>query len=644
MDDLLEQFLIESRELVVAANDDLAVLDRNPADAARIDSALRALHTLKGSAAIFALSPMSAVLHAAEDVLSAANRNGAIDPSAVSVLIECIDQTDRWIDDVEASGSLPDDAARASLRLVRTLSEGTGRETPPATAIPDWATPLLDREAHGLPLDEPLVAVRYVPDTDCFFRGDDPLATIAAIPALVSVVVSPRSPWRPLETFDPFACNLVIQAVSRATYAEVQGALRLVPDQAELAALTAPSAETGDRTALPGPDAASRTLRVDAGRIDRLLSMVGELSVAKNRLIHLADHAKDGASLDQVIRDLRAEHAIFERLTNDLHATVMGIRTVPLQRVFGRLPRQVRETAERLGRQIDFQMRGETTELDKGVVDALFEPLLHLIRNAIDHGIEPPEARKAAGKALQGRITLEARRAGDQVEIEIADDGAGIDPKTIRRVAVERGLLTSDAAGELNDAEAIDLIFAPGFSTASEVSEISGRGVGMDAVRVAVSRLGGRIEVGSRLGAGTRIRVFLPLNAVLTGIVAVQVGEERFGIPMEDIVEVVRVPTDRIRPIGQGAAFVLRDRTVPYLQLGELLGRARPDTTGNRPVLIAHAGADQVGVAVDAVASRFTALLQPATGLLEGLPGVTGTTLLGDGSVLLVLDLEELIG
>ena len=302
----------------------------------------------------------------------------------------------------------------------------------------------------------------------------------------------------------------------------------------------------------------------------------------------------------------------------------------------------MRDVSEALGREVDFAIVGEQVECEKGIADAIYEPLLHLIRNALDHGIETPDARRAAGKPLQGKLRLRFSRAADQLITELEDDGAGIDPVRVRRIAVERGLLSEDQARALSDEEAQALIFAAGFSTAAQVSDISGRGVGMDAVKAALDPLGARIEVRSRVGQGTLVRIALPLSAITTRMLIVEAGLQRYAVPFESVAETVIVPTDRIVPLGDRHAVVLRDRTLPVVHLRELLGEERSEGQ-NTKLMVTWAGNEQVAVAVDGFGERIEAMIKPAAGLLAGYAGLSGITLLGSGDVMLVLDVEALV-
>jgi two-component system, chemotaxis family, sensor kinase CheA len=639
MDELLEQFLIEGRDLIAQAHADLEMLAADPAHAAAIDGAFRAVHTLKGSVAIFAMEPAERLLHAAEDLLDAARKGRtAIDQDAHAALVAFIDQTDRWIDDLEQSGALPDDAGEVAIALLATLNDAGGetRRRSRHVASAPWLTRLAAREAATIEqAGAALTAFRYEPDADCFFRGDDPLALVAAVPDLIALTILPVEAWPELDDIEPFRCALVLEGLSAASEASVREAFRLAPDQVSLAAVSpeALGAQRGEQR--------QRLMRVDPARLDQLSNVVGELSVAINALAPIAEAADQAAP--QLGAAVRAAQTEIERIAGGIRQSVATVRLVSLAASLRRLPRVVREVAGVLGKQVRFELRGETLEVDKEIADGLFEPLLHLIRNAVDHGIEDPDAREQAGKAREGLLKLGVRREADDVVIALSDDGAGIDVRRVRDIAVAHGLLDREAADALSDAQATRLIFAPGFSTAGAVSDLSGRGVGMDAVQTAVDRLRGRIEIESERGRGTSFRLVLPLNAITTRLLIVNVGESRFAVPLDQVVETARIDAERLMPLGLGTACVLRDRTVPVLDLGALLGAETAPSSIAR-LLVTRAGDERVALRVDGMGRRIDALVKEKSRLLSGLPSIAGTTVLGNGEVLLVLDLPELVG
>lgn len=643
MDELLEQFLIESRDLVAQAGDDCAALADGNSGSGVIDSAFRAIHTLKGSAAIVGLGPMERMLHAAEDLLGAGRSSGQrIEAANARALVACIDQCDRWLEDVAGSGELPPDAAANAARIIATLHDGEAEDTTVGQAgnEPGWARALVEEQRERIEAAGaqrlPLTIVRYRPREDCFFSGDDPIALAAAIPGLVAIQVRTPEEWPSLDQLDPYRCVVAIDAVSSAGEAEVRSLFRLLPDQVQIATVRAEAPRPA-----PQPRRADQSIRVEPAQIDRLLDFVGELLVARNQFGQLAVEA---AGEGDRLADLRTSGAAMDRVLREMHRGVMAMRLVPLDRVARRVARLVRETAERLGREVDIRLDGLETRVDKAVADALFDPLLHLARNALDHGIEPPSERASAGKGATGKLILSARSSGQQIIVTLADDGRGIDPATMRRLAAERRLLPESAAAALSDDEAIQMVFAPGFSTASQVTELSGRGVGMDAVKGAVERMGGRTLLSSRVGEGTSVSIHLPAGAALTSVLTITVAGERYAVPIEVIEQTVRVPAEAVLPVGTGRAFVLRERTVPLLDLSDLLGLAAEPAGGDRKVLVVESLGGPVGVAVDEFSDRSEIILRPVTGLLSTIPVVSGTTLMGDGSVLFILNLPELIG
>ena len=390
---------------------------------------------------------------------------------------------------------------------------------------------------------------------------------------------------------------------------------------------------------------ASHGLRVDESKIDALVNLAAELIAAKNGFAHLAKRLEGKIGEHELIRAVRQEYGTIERLAGEMHGAILQLRMVPVSRVFRSFPRLVRDISQRLGKNVRFITRGETTESDKIIVDRLFEPLLHLVRNSIDHGIETSEQRKAANKPDAATLTMEASRQSDRFVVQVIDDGRGIDPAMIRLRAGERGLLSSDRLAALSDQQVTDLIFSAGFSTATEVSDLSGRGVGLDAVRTAVEQIGGRVSVASRLGAGTEVRLDFPMNIAMSRIMVVETSGQVFGIPMDAVMETAHVPPNRISWFKSNPGFVLRDRIVPICSLARLMDLPERPASGpdSRLVVVTEAGGKITALEVDAIRERLEVVLKPMQGLLANARGYSGTTLMGDGGVLLVLNLKEIL-
>jgi two-component system chemotaxis sensor kinase CheA len=654
-DDLLQHFVLEARELVQIAGEDLLALDRSPADAERIDSLFRAVHTLKGSAGLFDFAPLTEILHAAEDVMSAVrDRRLAAAGPVIQPLLRAIAAVEHGVESIARDGAQPPEAEDEAAGLVAALRACLADSPAAANAPPEqrtgpppgWIAGLLARHAGVITAAEAagerLMALRYRPDRDCFFRGEDPLAVVRALPALRAVAFAlAKGEDEAGGQYDPFACMLEIDILSAAPAGQLNPNLRLLGGQMQMAPVVQPPAAPPQGTGAQAP----AMLRIDARRIDALADLAGELVVAKNALAHAAaaSLAAIPHASPEVARALTDSQAAIARLVGEMQRGVAGLRSVSLAQTFRRLPRIVRETAGRLDKQVRLEIHGAETTADRLVADGLYEPLLHGLRNAVDHGIETAEARLKAGKPAAGLISLTAVREGDQVIVTVSDDGAGMDPARLRETALRRGLMPEAAIRALDDRASLDLVFAPGFSTAKAVTDVSGRGVGLDAVRRSVEAIGGKVSISSVPGQGSTLRIAVTLAAAVRTLILVRVGGERYGVPLETVAETALVPARAIQKVQGQAAFVLRDRTIPLLALSELLGGPPPPDDADRQVLIAAIGGERVGIAVDGFAERVDVVPRPLCGPLAGLPGAQATAILGDGGVLLVLDLADLI-
>jgi two-component system chemotaxis sensor kinase CheA len=719
VNEFLQQFVIESREFAQTASDGLLALEQSPRDAARLDEVFRAFHTLKGGAAIVEFPVMQSVMHAAEEVLTAA-RSGThpLTSARIGQCLARLDQVTEWLDAIERSGELPRDAARQPDRLV------TGADA--ASAPPAWLSDALGK--YGRAAAQALTAVRFVPGVDCLYQGEDPLERMTSLPGVLALDLTAREPWGPLDTLDPFRCNLILTALSAASPADLRAHLKGHTGECAIVPITARGAAaaealpprvrqlieeqqallgTGSAKSLAGrvgsagsaaanalrfcgrtelsaaisratrqsvlalsaqplqealaralawetpvamaaaadsvavPEALARTFRVDAEQVDALVRLAGELAVANNAIGHVVRLARSG---DPSLPDLLKErHESLERLVGELRRSVLGMRVRPLRAVLQRFPRLVREMSANLGKSVRLVVEGDETEADKTIVEMLFEPLLHIVRNAIDHAVESAGERAAAGKPATANLLIKAERRGDRVLIAVSDDGSGIDLSRVRKVAVTRGFITEDQALAMTEADTLDLIFAPGFSTAAKVTEISGRGVGMDAVRRAVERVGGHVSIASVLGRGTDVRLSLPFSVMMTHVMTVEAGGQMFGLPLEAILETIRVPLAALSKVGAAPVVVLRDRTLPVVDLATALG-IEPSADDDGATLVVAAASGECGAfRVDRIVERLDLILKPLEGLLAGTPGIMGTTVLGDGRVLLVLDIAEML-
>ena len=392
--------------------------------------------------------------------------------------------------------------------------------------------------------------------------------------------------------------------------------------------------------------AGPKSLKVDQAKVDRLMNLIGEMIVSKNALPYLAGRAESVFGVRELSREIKAQYSVINRIAEEMQDAIMQVRMMPVSFVFQRFPRLVRDTSRKLGKEVNLVLIGEDTQADKNIIEALGDPLVHIVRNSLDHGFESPEIRLAAGKPAAGTLTLRASQESDRVVIEVEDDGKGIDPLVIKRKAYEKGVIDEATLERISDHDAINLIFAPGLSTADVVSDLSGRGVGMDVVRTAVEKVNGSLHLDSALGKGTRLSLSLPLSMAVTNVMIVETDGQTFGLPMQSVIETVRVPRSRVMHIKNTKATVLRGRIVALKSLNEKLGIAASpiaNADGELAVLVVRAGNEQVGLIVDQFHETEDVILKPMTGVLGGLPAYAGSALMGDGSVLMILNVMEIL-
>jgi len=392
--------------------------------------------------------------------------------------------------------------------------------------------------------------------------------------------------------------------------------------------------------ALPARDAAApvaeTSVRVDTKRLDDIMNMVGELVLVRNRLQRLGADSED-EHMHKAVANLNI-------VTTDLQSAVMATRMQPIKKVFGRFPRVVRDLARSLKKEINLEMHGEETDLDKNLVEALSDPLVHLVRNSVDHGVETPDVREKAGKPRQGSVVLSAAQEGDHILLSISDDGAGMDPDVLRRKAVEKGVFDQDVADRLTDTECYNLIFAAGFSTKDQISDVSGRGVGMDVVKTKISQLNGQISVESELGKGSRIIIKVPLTLAIMPTLMIMLGEQSFALPLVNVVEIFHLDLTKKNIVDGRECIVVRDKVFPLFHIKRWLvktgGEPEPE---NGHVVIVAMGTRRVGFVVDQLVGQEEVVIKPLGRALQGTPGMAGATITGDGRIALIIDVPSLL-
>jgi len=621
---LLPVFLAEADEHLQSLEEGVLELERRGPSAELVAGLFRSAHTLKGSAGALGFSRIAELTHAMEEALEAL-RGGRAADGLPDLLLRCVDtlralrqevaeggertavddlvrRLRAWTDGGQADGLLPADvwvrlredcpmrAARA-LALLRLLREHAEVEqvAPPEEAI-----------AQGQLELEFTARVRA--------REPEALQELLAGPDVESVRVMPASDAR-----DERWLDLGPQARGK------------LPDDPELTRR-----------------ASLRTVRVDVERLDRLMNLVGELVTDRIRFQQIAEKLRARGERNGVAQELLEAATHLGRVASDLQAQVLKARMLPIEHLFSRFPRYVRDLAQRSGKRVEVVLEGQDTELDRSVIEQIGGPLMHLVRNAVDHGIEPPAERERLGKPPAGRLRLAASQEEEGIVVVVEDDGRGIDTDRVRQKAVALGLLSAEAAARLSEEEAVELIFHPGLSTASQVTEVSGRGVGMDAVRAGVQSLGGSVEVETERGRGTRFVLRLPLTLAIVRALLVACGDERYAIPLAGVQEIVEVAADRVHRVGSYRTTLLRGTVLPVVSVHEALGLRAPEDP-QRLLCVVTGGRRRVGLWVDRVLGEGEIVVKPLASYLGQVAGISGATILGDGRVALILEPSALV-
>lgn len=621
---LLPVFLSEADEHLQALEEGALQLERHGPTPELVAGLFRSAHTLKGSAGALGFQRIAKLAHAVEEVLEALRAGRAADGLA-DLLLECVD-TLRALRQEVSDGGERTDVDELVQRLQGWKEGGTQDGLHPVDVRVRLREDCPMRAARALALlrmlREHAEVEQVAPPEDAIAQGQleleftarvrarepEALQELLAGPEVESVRVMPA--W---EARDERWLDLGPQARGK------------LPDDPELTRR-----------------ASLRTVRVDVERLDRLMNLVGELVVDRIRFQQIAERLRRLDGANGLAQELAEAAGHLGRVASDLQAQVLKARMLPIEHLFSRFPRYVRDLAQRAGKRVEVVLEGQDTELDRSVIEQIGGPLMHLVRNAVDHGIEPPEERQRLGKPTAGRLRLAAVQEEEGILVVVEDDGRGIDTDRVREKAVGLGLLTAEAAARLSEEEAVELIFHPGLSTASQVTDVSGRGVGMDAVRAGVQALGGSVEVETQRGRGTRFVLRLPLTLAIVRALLVSCGGERYAIPLAGVQEIVEVPAERVHRVGSYRATVLRGNALPLVSVHEALGLPAPENPG-RLLCVVTGGRRRVGLWVDRVLGEGEIVVKPLGSYLGQVDGVSGATILGDGRVALILDPSALV-
>lgn len=679
-----EAFREEANELLTELETALLELEENPEDQEIVAQVFRAMHTIKGSGAMFGFDDISSFTHEVETVYDLV-RNGAlaVTKELVDLSLRARDQIKEMLDDGDRVDPAKVDELKAAFR---SLVPSQQSESVPSAAVAP-SSPVVSAAA-GQSEGEVSYRVRFQPAQDIFLNGTNPVALLDEMRELGSCQVFAHvEPIPSLDDFDPEACYLcwdLILTTDRGIDS-IRDVFIFVEDDSDIKIEQIEADESGKRVGdilvergdvsqekinallkdrkllgemLVDEGAVSKSqvesalleqrqlqeagkakektkvapsIRVPADKLDRLVDLVGEMVTIQSRLNQTAVHRED-AELINIAEEV-------ERLTGELRDTTLNIRMLPIGTTFSKFKRLVRDLSKNLGKEIDLQTSGAETELDKTVIEKLNDPLVHLIRNSIDHGIEQPEEREAAGKLREGVVHLAAIHSGDSVVIEITDDGKGLDKEAIRRKGLDRGVISE--GDELSDQELYQLIFAAGFSTATNVTSVSGRGVGMDVVKRAIEALRGSIEIDSTLGRGTVIRIKIPLTLAIIESLLVSIGDERFVLPLAQVEECIELSREDIANAHGRNLAKVRGHLIPYIPLRKTFG-IEGECPDIEQVVISSVAGQQIGFVVDHVIGEHQTVIKSLGRLYRDVHGISGATILGDGTVALILDIARL--
>ncbi|CAM3891717.1 chemotaxis protein CheA [Cohnella lubricantis] len=692
MNQYLSIFIDEAGEHLQSLNENMLKLEQAPEDIGIVQVIFRSAHTLKGMSATMGFEDLASLTHDMENVLDLVrNEKLKMNSTIFDTIFQCLDSLEGMVQDVVNGGTGKADVSA----LVEQLKAIVRGEAPGSSAAasasasdkPMVATEMLLDQYQLSVLEQSIDSGLSVFHVEVFIRDDCVLkavraymvfdllekngevvkshpsvqdieqdkfeksfsvyyisrisqeeltASILKVSEIESVTVLPvdRSVLEELDQSKEATSQQSFQAV-RETAA---GAAATAPSGAEAAKPAAKAADAAPRTAAAGGAAASgRTIRVDIERLDTLMNLFSELLIDRARLEQLASEVRRGDLTETV------EH--MARVSSDLQNIVLKLRMVPVESVFNRFPRMVRDLAKSLDKKLDLVITGAETELDRTVIDEIGDPLVHLIRNSVDHGVEQPAARAAAGKSETGTVQLRAFHSGNHVFIEIEDDGGGINRPKVTEIAIKRGVITQEEAKKLSDDELNMLIFAPGFSTADKISDISGRGVGLDVVKSKIESLGGSVSVTSELGKGSRFTIQLPLTLSIISAMLIKLGSEKFAIPLSSIVETAAIRRDEIRDLQGNKVIQYRNSVIPVVSLAEVLNSPdyREDGEAETETVIIRKGDKMAAVLVDEFITQGEVVLKTLGNYLGNQKLISGATILGDGQVALIVDPNSLI-
>lgn len=615
MAEILNDFLAESSEMLEALDQHFVKLETEPTNAELLNEIFRCMHSMKGSAGFLGFTHLVEVAHQGESLLNKLRQGEmSVSPFIIDIILEAVDAVKALHADIRTTGEDSHvDTALIVNKLSLTMDAADDLKdvmaAAPAVAKASHVAPQHPEQETGNPEVVESATVELVRDTPEEQEGLTDSSSVSEASTNVAE--------------NPPGLSDVLSKMQEAASRSVQ------------------AASTGT-TKASGKEEDS-TVRVETRRLDHVMNLVGELVLGRNRLMKLGYGLEEEYETNPLVRELGIAFAQLNLVTSDLQLAVMKTRMVPIRKVFSRFPRLVRDLSSKLGKQVRLELIGEDTEVDKSVADELGDPLVHLVRNSMDHGLETIEERKRAGKSPEGSVRLAAYHEGNSIVIRIEDDGRGLQVDKISKSALAKGLITESELSGMSSRDVMKLIFLPGFSTADQVSDLSGRGVGMDVVRTNISRMNGSLELDSELGRGSQVTIKLPLTVAIIQALLVEVGSATFAVPLASVVEAVKVTKGDIKSVNGQAVLNLRERILPLLDLAQTFRISNERLNNECYVVVVAIGAQRFGVVVDRLRAQEEVVIKSLGEFLANVSGVAGATITGDGKVVLILDMSDLV-
>ena len=631
MKEIMEDFLIEAFELIEQIDHDLVELEANPEDLELLNRIFRVAHTVKGSSSFLNFDVLTELTHHMEDVLNKARKGELkITPDIMDVVLESVDMMKGLLESIRDNGS--DAAAGIDIKNIcvrlTQISEG---EAPSAAAEAPAGAPAPEPVKEPEPATPAEEAAPEVSDAELSKLSDSEVE--AEIERLLKVRKAEDQARRASKGIAPKSP----EEIAPATSAAPAPSARPAPSRERDTDKKVPAASSG-------AVAQEQTIRVEVKRLDHLMNLIGELVLGKNRLLKIYDDVEERYEGEKFLEELNQVVSSLSLVTTDIQLAVMKTRMLPIAKVFNKFPRMIRDLSRDLGKQIDLEISGEETELDKSIVEEIGDPLVHIIRNSCDHGIEDPETRKAMGKPEKGLVQLKAYNEGNHIVVEIVDDGKGLDADMLKSKSIEKGIITEREADAMSEKEAFGLIFRPGFSTAAKVTNVSGRGVGMDVVKTNIEKLNGIIDIESEVGKGTVMKLKIPLTLAIIQSLLVGTQEEFYAIPLASVLETVRVPIDDIYTIDGKNVLRLRDEVLSLVRLSDVFGVEKVFDGGDHTyVVIIGVAEAKLGIIVDTLVGQEEIVIKSMGDYLQNIPGIAGATIRGDGRVTLIIDVGAMM-